>query len=45
MAGSLGPGARNGVIVIDPNVERLFFLLTVAFFAFAVVRTLVLLFR
>jgi len=25
MAGSVGPGGENGVIVIDPNVDRLFF--------------------
>jgi hypothetical protein len=38
--------AANGIggIVIDLNVERLFFLLTAAFFAFAVARTVHLLF-
>jgi len=35
---------RNWGIVIDLNLERLFFILTAAFFAFAVVRTLGLLF-
>jgi hypothetical protein len=35
----------NGVIVIDPNVDRLLFMLTAAFFALAVVRTFGLLFR
>jgi hypothetical protein len=33
-----------GGIVIDPNVNRLFFILAAAFFALAVVRTLGLLF-
>jgi len=33
-----------GGIVIDPSVDRLFFILTAAFFALAVVRTLGLLF-
>src|SRR5215475_13208153 len=31
-----------GGIVIDPNLNRLFFMLTASFFAFAVVRTVVL---
>jgi hypothetical protein len=41
-----GGGARRGndIIVIDPNVDRLLFLLTAAFFALAVVRTAHLLF-
>jgi hypothetical protein len=33
-----------GIIVIDPNVDRLLFLLTAAFFALALARTLGLLF-
>jgi len=40
MAGSVGRRGGNGVIVIDPNVNRLFFILAAAFFAFAVVRTI-----
>jgi hypothetical protein len=44
MAGGAAPGGGNGVIVIDPNVDRLLFLLTAAFFAFAVARSAYLLF-
>jgi len=44
MAGSVGSGGGNGVIVIDPNVDRLLFMLTAAFFALAVARTVRLLF-
>jgi hypothetical protein len=44
MAGGVTPGGGNGVIVIDPNVDRLLFLLTAAFFAFAAARTAHLLF-
>ena len=35
----------GGIIVINLNFDWLFFILTAAFFAFAVVRTLGLLFR
>jgi hypothetical protein len=48
--GGVSAGAQSirrteiGGIVIDLNVERLFFLLTAAFFAFAVARTVHLLF-
>jgi hypothetical protein len=42
MTGGVGPG--GGFIVINLNFDRLFFLLTAAFFAFAVVRTVGLLF-
>jgi len=45
MAGSVGPGEGNGVIVIDPNVDWLLFILTAAFFALAVSRTAHLLFN
>jgi len=38
------PGGGNDIIVIDPNVDRLLFLLTAAFFALAVARTAHLLF-
>jgi len=44
MAGSVGLGGGNGVIVINPNINRLFFMLAASFFAFAVVRTVILLF-
>ena len=43
-AGGSRPGEGEGVIVIDPNVDRLLFILTAAFFALAVARTLGLLF-
>jgi hypothetical protein len=42
MAG--GVGSWGGMIVINLNFDRLFFMLTAAFFAYAVVRTLGLLF-
>jgi hypothetical protein len=41
-AGGVGSAEWNGVI--DPNVDRLLFILTAAFFALAVARTLGLLF-
>jgi len=44
MAGGVGPAGGNDIIVIDPNVDRLLFLLTAAFFALAVARTAHLLF-
>jgi len=43
-AGGVGPGKGNGVIVSDPNVDWLLFILTAAFFALAVSRTAHLLF-
>jgi hypothetical protein len=38
------PAEGNGIIVIDPNVDRLFFMLTAAFFALAVAWSVRLLF-